>query len=200
MPDSPGKAVAVSCRTGSRIRQTPCTDYNSRRFEYFPVGRLDPADPFLPDAWTFRGISAARVGKDLSSRCVIYDLNAFVLQCFKEGGRDIRCMIADRENTVSSFSLDMAAVFFKELHHVGRRKRIDRMIQELPAVYDGIEKIFHVAGIGEVASAFACNVDLLSRLLVLFQQQDPDSPAGSTVRRQHSRCTCAYHNDIIHFR
>ena len=34
----------------------------------------------------------------------------------------------------------------------------------------------------------------------LFQQQDPGPPAGSTVRRQHSRCPCTDHNNIKHFR
>ena len=170
-----GKAESVSGGTGGGIAEPAAGQDDRVRGKDGAVLQFRSGDPAL---CCLQAVNSA----------VQADADIQFPQEAGEGLGDVTGLFGSREDPLSALHRDRTAVFFHEGHHILRRKKTQRTVKK-PRIAGHLgEKTVQIAVVGQVAAAFAGDIDFLSELFIFFQQGDFSPCAGGKNSGHHAGC------------
>ena len=183
VPERFGETVTVAGRTGGGIAQAAAGQDDRAGRKKSSVCKLSAGDPAV-----FRFQTAdARVQPDPD---VLLPQQAGQRLC------DVAGFFGNGKDALSALYRDRAAVPFQQGHHILRRKKVQRAVKKPRIAGDLGKEPVPVAVIGQVAAAFAGDVDFLPKLFVLFQQGDVRPRTGGEDSGHHAGCAASDDQDV----
>ena len=172
------QTVAVARGTGGGIAHAAGGEDDRIRFDFFTV-------------FHFYAHGAAVFRQQMGDARVQPHGDAKARKFARERIGYVAGLVRSRKDALAALGFERKAEAFQQFHDAEIVQRRQRGVKEARIAKDMAHEGFRIAGVGEVAAAFAGDVDFFAQLFIAFQKRRARAAARGKQRGHQSRCAAA---------